>query len=111
MGLTICADCGTAISNSAAASPGCGAQVKKRWHTSDKIAVVAVVISVLTLTLGVGGGWVAYKQFSVANATLQTQDNWKRRESVLAQIKEFYADAIDDNVLTMLDYDPARVEL
>jgi hypothetical protein len=109
--LTKCADCGTAISGSAEACPTCGAKVKDGWRTADKIAGVAVVISVLTLVLGLGGAWVAYGQFSVANATFQTQDNWKRREFVLAQIKDFYADPIDNNVLTMLDYDPARVEL
>jgi hypothetical protein len=38
-------------------------------------------------------------------------ERWKRSEFVAAQIKEFHSDKINESVLRMMDYDPARVDL
>lgn len=99
MNMVPCADCKAPISPSATTCPNCGAALAKagKWKASDWI-------SLATLILAVTGAVVAYREFVVA-------DNWKRREFVSAQIKEFYADKINGNVLTMLDYNPATVEL
>jgi hypothetical protein len=61
MGLTISADCGTAILESAGPVATCVAKCKKSWHTSDKIAVAAVVISVLTLAVGLGCAYATFQ--------------------------------------------------
>jgi hypothetical protein len=104
MAMVPCPDCGETISSAAGTCPRCGAEVKYGWKKSDRIAVVGASISLLTLVLGVLGAWLAYSEF-------QVQDNWKRREFVVAQIKEFYSDPVNRNVLMMMDYNPATIEL
>jgi hypothetical protein len=104
MAVVPCPDCGETISSAAGTCPHCGAEVKHGWKKSEKIAAAAASISLFTLVLGVLGAWIAYGEF-------QVQDNWKRREFVVAQIKEFYGDLVNRNVLLMLDYNPATIEL
>src|SRR5262249_5756553 len=49
--------------------------------------------------------------FAFAVAQYISSESWKKTELVASQIKEFHADKINKAVLTMLDYDPAPVEL
>jgi hypothetical protein len=104
MNLIDCPDCAMRISGGASICPHCGAAIKKGWKTSDKVAVGGAVVAALTLILGSIGAIVAFEEFKV-------QDGWKRREFVVAQIKDFYADRINTNVLLLLDYNPAMIEL
>lgn len=64
---------------------------------SDIIAALSAVGAVI------GFGWGIKRYFS--------SENWKRSEFVAAQIKEFHSDKINEAVLRMMDYDPARIEL
>src|SRR5438132_9177528 len=67
------------------------------WKTSDRISAISVVLAVAGFAFG-------YWQY-------QTAENWKRSEFVAGQIKDFYADKINESVLLMMDFNPAHVEL
>lgn len=107
MSIVPCSDCGELISSSAAMCPKCGANLgatQTKWKSSEWISMIGTVISFSTLVLGAVGAYVAYHEFILS-------DNWKRREFVSAQIKDFYSDKVNGNVLALLDYNPATVEL
>lgn len=67
------------------------------WQKSDIVGAMSAVCTIAVFIFGV----------------LQYQDseNWKRSEFVAAQIKDFSSDKINQSVLIMMDYDPARIEL
>ena len=67
------------------------------WKTSDRISAISVVLAVAGFAFG-------YCQY-------QTAENWKRSEFVAGQIKDFYADKINESVLLMMDFNPAHVNL
>jgi hypothetical protein len=54
MAMTTCKECGNLISTSAIACPTCGARTKKRlpFSTSEKLALVALVVLVAVAILG-----------------------------------------------------------
>jgi hypothetical protein len=102
-----CPDCSAHVASTASICPNCGADLNSsqgKWKTADKIAIGSLCVSAITLVLTILGAIIAYTEF-------KAQDDWKRREFVYEQIKEFYADKINDNVLTMLDYNLAEVNL
>ena len=69
----------------------------RNWQKSDIIAAVSAACAIAVFFFGI----LQYR----------SSENWKRSEFVAAQIKEFGSDKINDTVLKMMDYDPARVEL
>jgi hypothetical protein len=106
MAILQCEDCQSAISSTAETCPTCGAKVtiNAGWKKSDIISAVSAGVSSLAWLVALGAFSFGIWQFQVA-------DNWKKREFVAAQIKEFYADSANKAVLTLLDYNPALVEL
>ena len=67
------------------------------WEKSDVIAAASAVCAIGVFAFGI---W-----------QYRSSENWKRSEFVAAQIKEFNSDKINQSVMLMMDYDPARVEL
>ena len=67
------------------------------WEKSDIIAAVSAACAIAVLAFGI---W-----------QYRSSEHWKRSEFVAAQIKEFNSDKINQSVMLMMDYDPARVEL
>jgi hypothetical protein len=68
-----------------------------QWQKSDVVGAMSAVCTVAVFMFGI---W-----------QYQGSENWKRSEFVAAQIKDFNSDKINQSVLLMMDYDPARVEL
>jgi RNA polymerase subunit RPABC4/transcription elongation factor Spt4 len=103
--LETCPECERLIANSAEHCPNCGASMGgKGWKKSEIISAVSAIIaaaSAFCAFLILGIGVIQYK----------SSENWKERELVATQIKEFHADKINAAVMIMADYDPACIEL
>jgi hypothetical protein len=67
------------------------------WEKSDLIAAISAACAIAVFAFGI---W-----------QYRSSENWKRSEFVAAQIKDFNSDKINQAVLTMMDYDPAHIEL
>ena len=121
-----CGECFKQVSPSASACPDCGASISlSKWKISDKIALFSACVSLTAVCIALVGGYFAYKQMANANEQIKisaeqvqlavdqnaSTELWKRREFAATEIKEFYADRINDNILKLLDYDPALVDL
>jgi hypothetical protein len=96
--LVDCGECGRHVADSAEHCPNCGAARTKRWKTSDIIAAVVAALGILGFAFGLRQYWIS--------------ENWKKREFVATQLKEFHSDKLNEAFLLILDYDPAtRIEL
>jgi hypothetical protein len=67
------------------------------WEKSDTIAAASAACAIAVFAFGI---W-----------QYRSSENWTRSEFVAAQIKEFNSGKINQSVMLMMDYDPARVEL
>ena len=97
MALVDCPECGRHIAESADHCPNCGATRTKRWKASDIIAAVVAAF-------GIAGFAVGLYQYSIS-------ENWKKREFVATQLKEFHSYKLNEAFLLILDYPATRVEL
>lgn len=133
MSLGPCPECDAEVSSSASVCPSCGADLRTgKWKISDKISLFSALIA-LVAVLGAGvGGYFTYEQLKVATGNFnvavrqlelatnqfnmayqqyRSNEQWKQQEFIAGQIKDFYADPINSNVLKLLDYDPATIDL
>ena len=105
MALVKCEHCGEQIAGNAEHCPKCGGiYTRKGWKRSDIISAIQATISGISAIIALGVLTYYFSQY-------RTTENWKKREFVATQIKEFHSDKINEAVLLMLDYDPARIEL
>ena len=105
MALVKCEHCGEQIAGNAEHCPKCGGiYTRKGWKRSDIISAIQATISGISAIIALGVLTYYFSQY-------RTTENWKKREFVATQIKEFHSDKINEAVLLMLDYDPARALL
>lgn len=68
-------------------------------------------LQVIELILKIIGGLTAIVLFIVGFKRYKKQQNWKRKEFVAKEIKEFYENKIVRNAMLMLDWDTRKIEL
>lgn len=105
MKLVQCNQCGEVVAINGKRCPNCGNDLEaKGWKRAEKISAASPIVAGLAAVIALGVLSASLGQFF-------SNEKWKQKEFIDLKIKDFHKDRINEDVLRMLDHNPASVEL